>query len=547
MTFSSELHIGKTHVTELVLLFVHQQYTKREALVKRFHSLYLAGLLGAIILLFAACAAPVTPVSTGESAADTSSDSSAAKTLVVGLDSEPITLNAHANSESKVLQMGHLYSCFLTSLSDTNGGPIESGVAESWEYVSPTEILFHLREDVYFHNGRQLTADDIVYTFDWTLNPENGSIRLNNFAQVASVEKAGDFAVTIHLKTPYPPLLELLAYLPIIAEDTVETLDTNPVGCGPFKFVRWDKDQQIVFETNEEYYGGPIAFDELILRVFQDYNAEMTAFLAGEVDIFQWLSSVDIPTIASRPDQFHVESIDDYAYYLSANTQVEALANPKVREAIKYAIDKETLVNLLVSGQGTPVSQVVATTNPFYSAELDWEPDLDRARQALIDAGYPDGLDLKISSADQVVNRDMGTVLKEQLEAAGFRIEVEVVESGAFFEMFNAGNAQLATGGFGFYADPAFRSTFLLGSNPNWKRYGFQNPEYDALYEQGLVVTDPEERKAIYRDLWDMAIEDAGFLMLFSSTGNAAVKNSVHGLVYRSSGNSDFTRVTLDN
>jgi len=493
---------------------------------------FIAGALTGLAMMFAVFTSPVLASDGG-------------RTLVVGLDSEPTTLNSHASAESKVLQMGHLYACFLTSLNDINGGPIEPGVASSWDYVSPTAVHFHLRNDVKFHNGRQLTADDIVFTFNWTLNKDNGSIRLNNFSQVESVEKTGDFDVVIHLKTAYPPLLELLAFLPIIAQDTVATLDTAPIGCGPFKFVRWDRDQQIVFAANPDYYGGKIAYDQLVLRIFQDYNAEMTAFLAGEVDVFQWLSSVDIPTIEARSNQFHIESIDDTGYYLSANQQVPELTKPKVREAIKYAIDKKALVNLLLSGHGTPVSQVVATTNPYYDTSLDWERDIPRARQALIDAGYPNGLDLTINSPDQVVNRDLGTVLKEQLEEVGFRIKVEVDEAGAFFQNFNTGAFQLANGSFGFYADPAFRSTFILGSNPNWKRYGYQNAEYDALYAQSLEEPDFAKRKAIYKKMWAKAIDEAGFMMLFSSTGNAAVKNSVKGLIYRSSGNADFTKVTL--
>ncbi|MCY3875531.1 MAG: ABC transporter substrate-binding protein [Rhodobacteraceae bacterium] len=478
--------------------------------------------------------------------ADAVGQSGSPKRLVVGLDSEPITLNAHANSEAKALQIGHLTTCFLTTLNDINGGPVQPGVATSWEFVSPTEVLFHLRDDVKFHNGRQLTADDIVFTINWTQNVDNGSIHRNKSLLIDRAEKSDEYAVTVHLKSPYPPLIELLAYLPVVAEDTIDTLDTAPVGCGPFKFVRWDRDQQILFETNKEYYGGPIAFDELVLRVFQDYNAEMTAFLAGEVDIFQFLSSVDIPTIEARSDQFYVQSIDDYGYYLSTNTKKEVLANSKVREAIKYALDKETLVNLLVAGSGTPVSQLVVRTNPYYNDSLDWERDVERARQALIDAGHPDGLDLKISSADQVVNRDIGVVLKEQLEEVGFRIDTEVHDSGSFFAGFNEGKYELATGGFGFYADPGLRTTFILGTTTVWKRYGYQNAEYDELYAQGLAETDPEARKAIYTQMGRKAIDEAGFFMLFSSTGNAAVKNSVRGLIYRSSGNSDFTKITFD-
>jgi peptide/nickel transport system substrate-binding protein len=180
------------------------------------------------------------------------------KTLVVSMDAEPSTLNAHANSAAYVLQIGHLVNGFLTSLNPVDSAVILPNIAQSWEYLSDTKIKFTLRQDVYFHNGRQLTADDIVFTFDWTLNKDNASIRWSSFAgKVEKVEKVGNFEVLMTLTTPYPALLELLTYLPIISEDTVETLDTAPIGCGPFKFVRWDRDQQIVFESSRRV---PMAF-----------------------------------------------------------------------------------------------------------------------------------------------------------------------------------------------------------------------------------------------------------------------------------------------
>ncbi|GEM_PF-5528659 len=470
------------------------------------------------------------------------------RTLVLGLEKEPATLNSHANAENIVLQMGHLYAGFLTSLNPQNGGPILPAVASSWKYISEKELAIQLREDVYFHNGRKLTADDIVFTFNWTMDQKNASIRRTNFiAFFDKAVKTGEFSVTLHLKSPYPSLLELLAYLPIIAEDTVGTLNTAPIGCGPFKFVRWDANQQIVFVPYEKYYDyESIQFDELICRPFQDYNAAMTAFFADEVDIMLFLNTADIPAINSRGNKYYVQSISDTGNYVSCNTAKEKLANPKVREAIKYAIDKKELIDLLQSGVGLSISQMYAPSNMYYVPALDWDKDLVRAKMALVDAGYPNGLDIEILTPNTSARVNLATVLKEQLGKVGFRVTINVQENAAMFELFNAGKADLAIGGFGFYADPSFRTMFISSTaNSNWRRYGYNDKEYNDLYMEGLSSTDTTRRKEIYARMAQKAIDEAGFFMLYSSTSNCAVKSNIEGLVYRGSGNSDFTHITF--
>ena len=229
------------------------------------------------------------------------------------------------------------------------------------------------------------------------MDQKSASIRRTNFiAFFDKAVKTGEYSVTLHLKSPNPSLLELLAYLPIVAEDTVGTLDTAPIGCGPFKFVRWDATQQIVFEPYEKYYDyESIQFDELICRPFQDYNAAMTAFFANEVDIMLFLNTSDIPAITSRGSKYCVQSISDMGNYVSCNTAKEKLANPKVREAIKYAIDKKELIDLLQSGVGLPISQMYAPSNMYYVPSLIGIR-ICHVRKALVDAGYPNGLDIEI-------------------------------------------------------------------------------------------------------------------------------------------------------
>lgn len=469
------------------------------------------------------------------------------RTLTIGWEKSPATLNSHANSENVVLQVGHLVHGMLTSLNNENGGPIQPAIAESWEYKTNTELVLHIRDDVYWHNGRQLTADDIVFTFDWVKDEANASIKMANLKGVEKAEKTGDWEVTLTLSAPDPSLLEILAYVYLVAEDTVDTLDDAPIGCGPFKFVSWDEGQQINFETFDKFYNaGSIQFDKLVMRTFGDYNAAMTAFFAGEVDVLCGLKGTDVAAVEAR-DGFHTQSIADTGNYVSCNTAKEKLANPKVREAIKYALDKQEMIDLLLEGVGEPVSQILPTTNAFYNAELDWECDRERSKQALIDAGYPNGLDIEILVPNTQARVDLATVLKEQLDAVGFNTTINIQENAAMFEIFNAGNAELAIGGFGFYADPSFRTTFISSTkNNNWRRYGYDNAEYNELLERGMASNDTAERKEIYTEVFRKTIDEAGFFMLYASTSNAAVKDNIEGLVFRGSGNSDFTQITFN-
>ena len=495
----------------------------------------------------AAPAAPETPAVDAPAEAPAAPEAPAEpRTLTIAWEKSPATLNSHANSENVVLQVGHLVHGTLTALNAENGGPIQPAIAESWEYKSNTELVLHIRDDVYWHNGRQLVPEDIIFTMDWVKDEANASIKRSQFVIVDKAEKTGDWEVTLTLKSPDPSLLELMSYLYLVAEDTVATLADAPIGCGPFKFVSWDEGQQINFEVFDKFYdAGTIQFDKLVMRTFGDYNAAMTAFFAGEVDVLCGLKGTDVAAVEARPG-FYVQSIADTGNYVSCNTAKEKLANPKVREAIKYAIDKQEMIDLLLVGVGEPVSQVMPTTSEFYNKELDWEVDRDRAKQALIDAGYPNGLDIEILVPNTQARVDLATVLKEQLDAVGFNTSINIQENAAMFEIFNAGNAELAIGGFGFYADPSFRTTFISSSlNSNWRRYGYDNAEYNELLAKGKESTDTAERKEIYSKVFQKTIDEAGFFMLYASTSNAAVKDHIEGLIFRGSGNSDFIHITF--
>lgn len=465
-------------------------------------------------------------------------------TLVISMAQEPTTVNFHASGFVTTQQTAHLCAGYLLKIAAD--GSVAPYIAESWEYASDTELVMKLREDVYWHNGRLLTADDVVFTFEWMMNQDNGSVYFSNFnGKVEKVEKTGDFEVKFTLVAPYPPFLELLAWnCPLVAEDIMDTLDTNPIGCGPFKFISWDHNQQINYEVFDQYFDrDKIAYDKLTLRCFQDSNAQMTAFLAGEVD-FVNVDANDVDMIAAK-EEYKIQSTQNNIWFIGCNSSVGVFANEKVRQAAKYAIDKDEIIEIAMNGQGIPVSQFVLPGTTYYDESLDWTQDLEKAKQLLAEAGYPNGgCEFTLTGSNDATTRNVMTVLQYQFEAAGFKVNLNCADAGEWWEKYTKGELEMAVNSYGVYNDPAFRTTYLLTTG-SAVRFGYHNDEYDELYAKGLVERDEEARKAIYSRMFEIAIDDAGFFNLFAPETFCGVKSEIEGLEFHDNGNSDFTGVTF--
>jgi len=258
-----------------------------------------------------------------------------------------------------------------------------------------------------------------------------------------------------------------------------------------------------------------------------------------------FLNTTDIATIEAMGGKYYAVTTPDACNYMASTVSHPVLANPKVREAIKYAIDKQELIDLLLFGNGVPISQPIPTTNEYYNPDLDWDRDVERAKQALIDAGYPDGVELEIMSP--TARQATATILKEQLEEVGFRITINVQENTPMFEIWNAGNAQLVLAGFAFNIDPSLRSNPIASQYSTvWTRFQYDDAEYNELYGQCLNETDVETRKEIFTRMFEKMIDEAGYFMLYSSTSNCGVKSNIEGVIYRNSGASDFTKITFN-
>jgi ABC-type transport system substrate-binding protein len=466
------------------------------------------------------------------------------KTVVIGMDQEPETLDASTNTLHLVRWCTDPIFGRLVWLDET-GTEIIPAIAESWTFVKDTEIEFKLRDDVVFHNGRPLVAEDVVYCLDVQRDKDYGGVRYSSFAPyVESIDAPDDYTVVVNLKSPYPAILSIIVQLPIFAPETVDTIATAPVGCGPFKFVSWDKNQTLKMEAFEDYYEeGVPSYQNLTYNFYAEYNTCLTAYMSGEVDIINWMSPIDVPTIEGLGDSYTQAGLAGIYYFQGKMTQ-EPFNKPGVMRALALGVDREEMNELVLDSKGMPAWLPQHPESVYYPKDVEYQPDLARAKQLLAEAGYPNGFTAKLLAPLTAVEGVLAEVMQAQLAEIGVTIELEVLEVPAFLEKWRGGDFELAICGHGFEIDPSIQlNRWMTDDTRNFGQHS--NQVFDQLCAEATVTVDVEKRKDLYYDAYHMFIEDAAISYLIAENRYSAIRNNIKGLIKRTAFN-DFTRLTVE-
>jgi len=484
-----------------------------------------------------------TKTTTPSSQTKTSSGDIAEKTVIVGMDQEPESLDATTIGLDLVRWCTDPIFGRLVWLDET-GTEIVPAIAESWTYITDTEIEFKLRKDVKFHNGRGLVADDIVFCLNIQKDENYGASNYINFGPyVDSIEAKDDYTVLLKLKTPYPAILSIITKIPIFAPEAIDNLATEPIGCGPFKYVSWDKKKELKLEAFVDYYeNGVPAYKYLIFKFYAEYNTCLTAYMAGEVDIINWLSNVDVPTIESLADSYTMAAPTG-AYYLQADMTNPIFKTPGVMKAISLAIDREKLVELVLDGYGIPIWLPQHPDSPYYPDDIEYKRNIEEAKRLLAEAGYPNGFTCELLSPKTAVEGPLAEVLQAQLAEIGITVKLNIPEVPAFLEAWQKGNFDLAICGHGYETDPSIRlNRWMSDSTQNYGHYS--NSEFDRLCREGATTVDEVKRKQIYYDAYHIFVEDSAIIYMMGEVRYSAIRNNIEGLIKRTSYN-DYTRLTV--
>jgi peptide/nickel transport system substrate-binding protein/oligopeptide transport system substrate-binding protein len=440
---------------------------------------------------------------------------------------------------------------------------VQPAVARSWT-VSPDGLTytFTLRDDVRFHNDRRATADDVVWSFRRLMAKETRSPRrflleplvgATAFEEGKTEEFPGVSApdpstVVLRLDKPFAPFLGMLtmagaSILPReVYGDPAKGYLRAPVGCGPFRFARWEAGSLIELLAFDHYFGGRPALDRVQVRIIDNQVTAFQEYLAGGLDSLDEVPN-DVPD-AVKPEVLR------YPYlgigYIGFNLdRAPFKGNAALRQALNYAVDKEHLWNVLMPGSNTPGRGLIPPGVPGYDPQLPGYPhDEAKARSLLARAGYPAGRGLEPISLwynTSEDNRRIAEAVQADLRAVDVPVTLREVDFAAYIKAVEGsasapGEAQMFRFGWSLdYPDADAVLRLLLhsknvGPNGNFSRY--RNPEFDRLTDEALTLTDPAARALDYRRAERIAVMDDAVMLFLNYYGSMTLfKPYVKGVV----------------
>lgn len=432
-------------------------------------------------------------------------------------------------------------------------------------------FTFTLHDGVKFHDGRALSSADVKYTLDLVFS--------SNFAKSASfyegtgnekhsyiksVEAPDGRTVVVTQSKPWVGLLSNLVPVSIIPKDSYESQKDHPLGTGPFKFVRYDNAQQVCdVEAFAEYWEGAPKLQTVRVRVISDMNALQAELQSGRVDIAPMPTSLS-PDAVKRLEQDPNLQVKAFpgsnVFLLTLNTSSPPLDNVKVRQAVAYAIDRESLIKNLLLGFGKIAHSIIPEESWAYSSGQTYSYDPAKAKKLLDEAGFPDpdgdGPRMRFVqpvvyklSGSSLAGRQYAGVIQNYLKEVGIPVEIQTPEQNTLFDELRRGNFQIAyTQWVGGNQDPIFYKDLFATSEiptqtrPSRNRSRYSNKELDALLEEAVNTFDRQKALGLYNKIQEIVSVEVPVFPLWYGSNVVIARKDVGNIHVNASGDWGFVR-----
>lgn len=480
--------------------------------------------------------------------ADNTQDNSAKTDFVIATASEAVTLDPQGGWDGNSLYvMRQMYNGLVKLDGDMN---IVGDLAESWEFTSDTSVTFQLKKGVHFHNGEEMKASDVVFS----IQRAQESAKVKSFtANIESVVADDDYTVTINTSIPYAPLMPNLCHTAnsIVSQKAVEESNGNfsasPCGTGPFKFVRWDAGDKIVLERNDDYFNGEVLPSTLTFKLMSEGSARMFALETGEVDLNLVVAANDAERTQNTDGLELVVTMSPKIEYVSMNQKVAPFDNQLVRQAINYAIDRDALNTVATDGYGEVTDSVMnKQINGYTSDVTHYEYNVEKAKELLAEAGYPNGFSTSIvvgTSARSVEAQ----VIQGNLQEIGIDLEIVQMESSTLLEQINNGDYEMFIMNYNNTTGDPDTSLYMLFNSQVPASSGnrsFTNiPEVDELLEGARVETENDKRMELYAQVQQILTEQAVWVPLYCVPSMVGTRSGLEGYTPHPLGNDVFDQL----
>lgn len=481
----------------------------------------------------------------------------AQKTLVIAIQADPTGFDPEAvlNNTS-----GFVMSAVFDSLVRYKPGTVDvaPGLAESWDISSDgLTYTFHLRHGVSFSDGTPFNAQTYVKSLDRLFNKSDPAYIYNTgpvesyidftYNAVDSYKALDDYTVQFTLKHPFAPFLTSLAMVwngvvsPQAALKYGKDFRNNPVGTGPFVLKEWVHNDHITLDANPDYWGGKPKVDRVIFKVIPDSQTAVLQMKQGQVQILADVSSQVIPAIKSDAHLKLVTQPGLTVNGIALPTDTKPFDDPRVRQALNYAIDRAAINKSLYNDLAVPMTSPLPEAQWGYDSSLSpYTYDPAKAKQLLADAGYPDGFkaDLLAYNSARGYNpagAQMAVAIQSYLKKIGVDVSIQQMEFGSFLAKVRSGDyhGMAMTGWSGDNGDPDNFLYELFGSEtiPVGNTSHYKNDQADSLLAQAQKETDHAKRVQLYQQAQKIVWQGAPWIFLNNTLQVRATTDNVTGFV----------------
>jgi peptide/nickel transport system substrate-binding protein len=424
-------------------------------------------------------------------------------------------------------------------------------LATSYENPDERTWRFHLREGVKFHNGNDFKANDVKFSLGRLVEDDS---QWTDRTFLAEVNVVDDYTVDIVTKEPYAAFMTRVVLWHMTDEETfaevgADGFASQPIGTGPFKFVEWIKDEQLVFEANTDYWGGAPRIKTVVFKSIPETATRIAALETGDVDLI-----TDAPPdyMDKTPAGISIASVPGTrAFYMGLNVNMEPFDDVRVRQALNYAVDVPGIIDSILNGLARKIDNPLLPEAFGYAATPVYSYDPDKAKSLLAEAGYPDGFEMEIDTQPPL--KEIAEAVAGQLGEIGVQAKVNVMETAALYAKYEPGFSQAFVTSWG---NSEADADGVLSKQFYSRRYGcdllategdtgygdtelgcyytgYANADVDAAIEAGARTVDPDRRKAHYYTALKIIVEETPWVFLYNPSEIYASRDGVQGWVPR--------------
>ncbi|HSJ26010.1 MAG TPA: ABC transporter substrate-binding protein [Longimicrobiales bacterium] len=481
-------------------------------------------------------------------------------TIIVGMRSDfggfnPIT---SSSTYDQALNNHALFTPLISYDEDLHPQPF---LAESWELLGDTGIVFRLRQDVRWHDGQPVTAHDVLFTFEVAKNPESASLVGSSFlAEVESARVLDDHTIAFSFVRPHAQAIENFYWAPAprhLLQDVAPAelrnapFNRQPVGSGPFRFGSWRANEQLVLERNPDFpeaLGGPAAADRVVFRIIPESSTMLTELFTGSIDVDIPVTPEQVRQIESNGETELFSFPGRSFHYIGWNNARPPFDDARVRRAMTMAINRQEVIDALLYGQGQLATGPIPPWHPLDPGVDPLPFDPDAAGRLLEEAGWtpgPDGirrnaqgqpLSFTMMSSDDALRRAVVEVVQNQLRRVGADVQVRVTEFqtmlqnhrnrdfDAVFTNWSLDNFNMASAPMSLF----HTSQAEIEQSPN--RSSVRIPQLDAAMERAMLSPSESDQQAAWAEFTRVLQEEQPFTFMFWLNELAAARNWVDGI-----------------